>query len=359
MPIDLDTFLVALYTIVDDLYQQHAASAKPVRPGPRPTVSDSEVLTLALCAQWWGRSERAFGRYVRAHWRAYFPRLLSQSAYNRRCRDLAGVLVALVPVVARELRAATAAYEVIDTVAVPLLRRCRGQHRRLFADEAAIGRGGSDRAWYYGCKLLLAVAPTGVVTGFVLAPANMADRWLADALLCWRAAPHATPLQVADLPAPRRPNGTPYVGPTGPRWPPSGAGTRSGGPYLADAGFYRSLVATVLAPRLWGPPPHAPRLSGGAGRCGQAAACPLAPSGRDDERPSDPFLWATLSGRAQPTRPPRPHCRQADGYECRLLAQSPLWPPSVGLCHSLPCLIIHITRLGRGAATRRGWVSAG
>ena len=79
MPIDLDTFPVALYTIVDDLYQQHAAPAKPVRPGPRPTVSDSEILTLALCAQWWGRSERAFVRYVRAHWRADFPHLLCKN----------------------------------------------------------------------------------------------------------------------------------------------------------------------------------------------------------------------------------------------------------------------------------------
>ena len=238
MPMDLDTFLVALYTIVDDLYQQYAAPAKPVRPGPRPTVSDSEVLTLALCAQWWGRSERAFLRYVHQHWRAYFPCMLSQSAYNRRCRDLAGVLVALIPVVAQELRAARAVYEAVDTVAVPLLRRCRGRRQRLFAAEAAFGRGGSDKEWYYGCKLLLAVTPTGVVTGFVLAPANMADRWLADALLCWRVNRYATPLQLADLPSPIRHNGTPYVGPTGPRWPPSGAGARSGGPYLADAGFF-------------------------------------------------------------------------------------------------------------------------
>ena len=113
------------------------------------------------------------------------------------------------------------------------------------------------RGWYYGCKLLLAVTPTGVVTGFVLAPANMADRWLADALLCWRADPHATPLQVADLPAPLRPNGTPYVGPTGPRWPPQGAGARSAGPYLADKGFkgdwweqhwYHTYGARLLPP---------------------------------------------------------------------------------------------------------------
>lgn len=94
MAIDLDTFLVALSTIVDDLYQQPAAPAKPRRPGPPPVMSASEVLTLALCRQWGGRSERAFLRYVRAHWRAYFPRVLSQRAYNRRCRDVAGVLVA-------------------------------------------------------------------------------------------------------------------------------------------------------------------------------------------------------------------------------------------------------------------------
>ncbi len=220
MPIDLDTFLVALYTIVDDLYQQQAAPAKPVRRGPRPTVSDSEVLPLALCAQWWGRSERAFVRYARAQWRTYFPRFLSQSAYNRRCRDLAGVLVALVPAVARELCAARAAYQVLDTVAVPLLRRCRGCRRRLFGDEAALGWGGSDKDWYYGCKLLLAVLPRGGVTGFVLAPASTEDRWLADALLGWRVAPMPGPASGRTCSGHR--------GPTGPRmWSPPGRGGRS------------------------------------------------------------------------------------------------------------------------------------
>ena len=67
---------------------------QPVRPGSQPTVSDSAVLTYALGAQWWGRSARAFLRSARAD----FPPLLSQSAYHRRCRDWAGVLVAVVPV---------------------------------------------------------------------------------------------------------------------------------------------------------------------------------------------------------------------------------------------------------------------
>ena len=60
----LDTFLTALYCIVDDLYQQHYAPHKPKRRGKRPELSDSEVLTLIICAQWHGTSHRAFIRYA-------------------------------------------------------------------------------------------------------------------------------------------------------------------------------------------------------------------------------------------------------------------------------------------------------
>ncbi|MBM3943119.1 MAG: hypothetical protein FJ316_09400 [SAR202 cluster bacterium] len=194
MALDLDTFLTALYTIVDDLHGQHCAPHKPTRPGHRPALSDSEVLTLCLCAQWSGASERTFIRYATAHWRAYFPRLLSQSAFNRRSRDLAGVLAHLVSVVAQELKAYAAPYQVFDTVPVPLMRRCRGQRHRLFGDVAAIGRGGSDKDWHYGCKLLVAVTHQGVITGFLLAPASTEDHWVAEAFLCWRANPWAEPL---------------------------------------------------------------------------------------------------------------------------------------------------------------------
>jgi hypothetical protein len=236
MTLDLDTFLVALYTIVDDLYQARVAPQLLRGPGKRPMLSDSEVLTLALCAQWWRRSARAVVRYAMTYWRAYFPRLLSQSAYNRRNRRLAGVLVHLGPLVAQALGAAASAYQVVDTVPGPLLRRCRGQHHRLCGDEAAIGRGGSDHDWYYGCKLLLAVTREGVITGFLLAPARTEDRWLGEAFWCWRACPRAAPCPPLALPPSHRRGGG-YVGPTGPRWPRQGVGTPSAGPYVVDRGF--------------------------------------------------------------------------------------------------------------------------
>jgi hypothetical protein len=236
MDVEFDTFLVGLYTHVDDLYRAHFADEKPVRPGATAGMSDSEVLTLLVLGQALGVTERALVRRAAAAWRAYFPRLLSQSAFNRRARDLAGVLVRLIALLGAELGSATATYQVLDGVPVPLLRRCRGERHRLFGAEAAIGRGGSDRDWYYGCELLLAATDAGAVTGFVLGPANTDDRWFADALLCWRDEPLAVPWTAADLPPSHRRGGG-HVGPTGPLWPRAGAGLPSAAPYLGDGAF--------------------------------------------------------------------------------------------------------------------------
>ena len=259
MTLDLCTFLTALYTIMDDLYKERYAHLKLRCPGRRPSLSDSEILTLAIFSQWFGMSERGFIRYARENLRGYFPILPSQSAFNRRVRNMTGLLIDLAPLVARELGAGSAAYEAIDTVPVPLMRRCRGKRRRLFGVEADIGRGGSDRDWYYGCKLLLSATPEGAVAGFLLGPANTEDRWMAESFFCWRKNPLAEPFGVEDLPA-KRGNGKRYVGPTGPIRPRTGAGSPIGSdrPYLGDNGFFgadwqarwrESYGATALTPK--------------------------------------------------------------------------------------------------------------
>jgi hypothetical protein len=70
----------------------------------------SEVLTLALVAQWprW-RSERDFWRVAQAHLRASFPALGSQSQLNRRVRAAEPTLRALHAALATQLDAPHAA----------------------------------------------------------------------------------------------------------------------------------------------------------------------------------------------------------------------------------------------------------
>jgi hypothetical protein len=242
MDLELDTFLTTVYCVVDDLWQAEFARHKPVRPGPRPELADSEVLTLMLLAQWHPRrSERAFVRYAARHWRGYFPRLLSQSAFNRRARDLGGVLGQLGPALARRVEqiGGPGAYEVLDGVPVPLMRRCRGERHRLFGEEAGLGCGGSDREWYYGVQLLASGSPHGVLTGWLVGPANTEERWVAEAFFRWRRAPSAPAPTVAQLEPLLGRNHHPggWVGPTGPLAPYLAVGAPAPGPYLADMGF--------------------------------------------------------------------------------------------------------------------------
>lgn len=232
---DLDTFLVALYTIVDDLYKAHYSTLPASRCGARPTMTDSEILTLALVAQWLKLPERKLIRYVKAHWQAYFKHLVSQSQFNRRFHALTNLLVRLVTHIREQIETNPASYEVMDCVPVSLMKRCRGEKAKLFAAEIAnIGKGGSDQDWYYGVKLGLAVSPYGPVTGFILAPARTSDRWPAEYLLCYRQHPLNKPATVADLPPS---HGKPRTGPAGAIWPKEGIGQGNPRLYLTDRGF--------------------------------------------------------------------------------------------------------------------------
>jgi hypothetical protein len=245
MPLDLDTFLTTVYCLVDDLYRAEFAPHKPMRPGRRPQLSDSEVLTLVALAQWHpSRSERRFLTYARTHWRAYFPRVLDQSAFNRRARDLLGVLCRLAPRLAAHLEqqlGQAAPYAVLDGVPVPLLQRCRGARRKLFtAEQADFGQGGSDKSWYYGVAMLAEVNAQGAFTGFVCGPASCGERWLLETLLRWRCSPTApapTAAELAPLLGPSHRAGGGRRGPTGRLAPRVGVGVPAQRPELSDQGF--------------------------------------------------------------------------------------------------------------------------
>jgi hypothetical protein len=76
---DLDSFLVSLYVLVDDWWKLEHAS-RPPKTGRPALLSDPEVITLAILAQWPRfRSERDFWRFASSHLRSYFPSLCSQS----------------------------------------------------------------------------------------------------------------------------------------------------------------------------------------------------------------------------------------------------------------------------------------
>ena len=83
--LDVDTFLTALYVIVDDFCQSHRPQQR--RPGPEASLSAGEVIALSIFARWSRfASERDFYRYAQSHLRGAFPTLPERSQFNRLVR---------------------------------------------------------------------------------------------------------------------------------------------------------------------------------------------------------------------------------------------------------------------------------
>jgi Transposase DDE domain len=181
--VDLETMLVSLFVLVDDWWESvHPPSAR--KPGRPPSLSDPEVLTLAILAHWprW-RSERDFFRFADAHLRGYFPNLLSHGQLNRRIRALEPELKAFQWDLAATLADGSEVYHVLDTTLVPAIVRVRACREGLFAGQAAFGRCVSKTEWVYGFKVALSVSPKGVIMGFGLAEANSDERPIGEFLV--------------------------------------------------------------------------------------------------------------------------------------------------------------------------------
>ncbi len=118
--VDMDTFLTTLYVTVDDFCQSRPPKR---RPGPNASLSESEVITLAIFARWYRfASERDFYRYASGHLRDAFPTLPRRSQFNRLVRshvqliEALAVHLALIP----DTRSRVSCYEALDSSAMPV-----------------------------------------------------------------------------------------------------------------------------------------------------------------------------------------------------------------------------------------------
>jgi hypothetical protein len=165
---DLDTLLTALYVEVTD---RIIPALRPWRgPGRPPQVTDAELVCLAV-AQVLLRynDEHHWLRAAPARVGHLFPRLLSQSEYNRRLRGAADLLEASLRWLATHTPATAELLRLVDGTPVPCgTSRTTARRSDLFG-YAGYGRDTSHHRFYWGANLLLVVTCEGTTTGFGLA----------------------------------------------------------------------------------------------------------------------------------------------------------------------------------------------
>lgn len=175
---DLDTLLIALYVLADDLL--------PRRPRARrnPKITDAELACLAVAQMLLDiPSERRFLRFARGRLGHLFPYLPKQPGYNKRMRALAPQIVRLLNAIAFASPSWCDSLRLLDSTPVPAGASREAVKRSEFAGHAAYGYCASHSRFFWGFRLYLLCAPDGMPICFELAPANAPEREVAAQML--------------------------------------------------------------------------------------------------------------------------------------------------------------------------------
>src|SRR5690348_4567851 len=182
---DLETFLVAVYCLIDDALRTMLHGARLRQRGPTPRLADSEVLTMEIAGEFLGvETDAGLYRYFRRHHRALFPALhtVHRTTFLRQAANLWAVKRALWQQLLPHLRG-DPALSIVDSVPVPICRFARAKQCRLYPGLASYGRDPCLPGTFFGLRAHLRVTWPGIIAGLELAPANRADVALAPELL--------------------------------------------------------------------------------------------------------------------------------------------------------------------------------
>lgn len=182
--ISLIELATVVYVVVDDWYKEHGVKQLKGKVGKKPVFSDSEVLTLLLLMDYLPfPGESQFLGYMRANYLSLFPKLLAQSQFNRRGRNLRMMLEALRRYWVEEMALTSHQTYLMDTKPVPVVGYKRSKRRSDFAGSANYGYCASRNLSYFGYKLVSLTTLDGIPVLYELVPANTDERLAAETVL--------------------------------------------------------------------------------------------------------------------------------------------------------------------------------
>ena len=182
---NLETFIVTVFCMIDDLVQDLAQARRFRQRGPAPRLADSEVLTMELVGEYLSldTDQAIFAYFRRAHL-ALFPRLgqVHRTTFARQAANL-WVVKSLVWERLVEQLPIDQGLSLIDSVPVPVCRFAHAPACQAFRGTANFGQDVSSRMVYYGLRCHLRVSSEGVVTQLTMAPASIPDTALVPELV--------------------------------------------------------------------------------------------------------------------------------------------------------------------------------
>jgi len=173
---DRDDFIITVYCLVCDHYQTIQATYPVRRGGFAPALTDEEVITIEICGEYFKQAtDQDIFDYFRTHYRTWFPALTDRSLVVRHAANLWQVKAAIQRRLTVVSGQATDPVQVIDTLPLPVCGLTRAPRDRCFKPDADYRYCAAKDLHYYGFKLGLRVARSGMITAFPLLPARPHD----------------------------------------------------------------------------------------------------------------------------------------------------------------------------------------
>jgi hypothetical protein len=162
--IPLTDLLTIIFVPVDDWYQAKGASLLKGKPGAKPEFRDSEVITLMLAQDYIPYpGEPQYLAFIRANYLGLFPKLVDQSQFNRRARNLR----LLIEELRRDWIIQKGWHDqhsfLLDTKPVPVVGYKRDKHHSDFLGNADFGKCASRNLAYFGYKLVTVTTLFGIL----------------------------------------------------------------------------------------------------------------------------------------------------------------------------------------------------
>jgi hypothetical protein len=178
---DATTLLIT----VDCLVDEWLAGRRLRQRGPKPVLSDGEVLTIECVGEFLGiDTDKGLYEHFCRYWSDWFPALLrvSRATFVRQAANLWAVKAQLRQQLLGQV-GFDPAISILDSFPIPVCRFGRADRCRRLAGLAAFGRDEGAKQTYYGVRAHLRVCWPGVIADGHLAPANLHDLALAEDLL--------------------------------------------------------------------------------------------------------------------------------------------------------------------------------
>lgn len=169
-------FIITVYCLVRDYYEIIKDQFKIRRGGFAPALTDEEVITIEICGEYFKlNTDQDIFDYFQAHYQADFPHLRDQTLFVRQAANLWQIKAAIQRLLVIHSGQAADPVQAIDTLPLPICVYTRAPRDRCFKPLADYGHCAAKKLDYYGFKLGLRIARSGMITDYPLLPARPHD----------------------------------------------------------------------------------------------------------------------------------------------------------------------------------------